>query len=627
MDPQRGIPEDFWFRLAHTRGKKSRIAAIVLLGIILPASLFFSPSTTVGSLASRSGAIPSGTTNPTTVSYQGYVTMGNLPYDATGYFKFAIVNAAGTTTYWSNDGTSNGGGEPIASVPLVVSNGYFTVLLGDTSLPGMTQILGSSVFSGPGRYLRLWFASAQGGPYTQLGLVPFAAAPYALNAETLDGVDSDALQRRVTGSCTSGNAIRVVNTDGTVTCQAVSVPGHNHWGESWSGSGTGLSLSANSTDIVLHLSNSGAGAALVAENSTLGPAGTFTSYGDAVIGTSTDLDGVRGISNGGGIADNGVYGETNSDDWGEAGVYGYSTSSAAGVIGASENGNGIWGQTYEQSNRGVAGVAGFTQNFGDGVRGESWGGYGVHAIGWNGDAAYVEDKYGGPALRVGSGWGYGAYITNTLYVQGDLVVTGSKYGYVVDMVRNADDTALEPGDIVAVVGVSDAILGEIPVMDVRRATSDAPTAVVGVVDKLYVYNGRPEIVIPACLEAQEKARQMAAQPTPTPPPLAEPLSHPLSQAGPQYPPPPDRCTMTEGFVVVDSIAPGYYLSVVTLGTYRAVKVDASYGAIQPGDLLVASPNPGYAMKGVDPKPGTILGKALAPWASGTGSIPVLVTLH
>jgi hypothetical protein len=66
-----------------------------------------------------------------------------------------------------------------------------------------------------------------------------------------------------------------------------------------------------------------------------------------------------------------------------------------------------------------------------------------------------------------------------------------------------------------------------------------------------------------------------------------------------------------------------------------IKVDARYGAIRPGDLLVTSPTPGHAMvskplkvKGaLMHRPGTILGKALAPLAGGTGEILVLLTLQ
>ncbi|HJQ99306.1 MAG TPA: hypothetical protein VJ826_13415 [Candidatus Polarisedimenticolaceae bacterium] len=57
------------------------------------------------------------------------------------------------------------------------------------------------------------------------------------------------------------------------------------------------------------------------------------------------------------------------------------------------------------------------------------------------------------------------------------------------------------------------------------------------------------------------------------------------------------------------------------------KVDASYGAIQVGDLLTTSATKGHAMRADDPAPGTILGKALEPLPSGTGVIKVLVMLR
>jgi hypothetical protein len=64
------------------------------------------------------------------------------------------------------------------------------------------------------------------------------------------------------------------------------------------------------------------------------------------------------------------------------------------------------------------------------------------------------------------------------------------------------------------------------------------------------------------------------------------------------------------------------------------KVDASYRAIHPGDVLTTSSTPGYAMKaepvdiaGVEIyKPSTVLGKSLGTLETGTGMIEVIVTL-
>lgn len=66
-----------------------------------------------------------------------------------------------------------------------------------------------------------------------------------------------------------------------------------------------------------------------------------------------------------------------------------------------------------------------------------------------------------------------------------------------------------------------------------------------------------------------------------------------------------------------------------------VKVDASYGAIRAGDLLVTSPVPGFAMRSAPTlsggvpmhRPGTVLGKAPQSLPAGRGDILVLLALQ
>ncbi|MFZ1947412.1 MAG: hypothetical protein WAW06_07675, partial [bacterium] len=158
-------------------------------------------------------------------------------------------------------------------------------------------------------------------------------------------------------------------------------------------------------------------------------------------------------------------------------------------------------------------------------------------------------------------------------------------GYVVDVAQHDGNTMLEAGDVVVVSGSGPAVVGEIPLVKVRRAEVAETRGVIGVVDQRYESTSRP---------AASK----------------------------------DGTDVKVDTKIDDSaVLPGDYLTVVTLGSFKAIKVDASYGAIGPGDLLVASLNPGYAMRSESPKPGTIVGKALDRLESGTGTIPVVVTLQ
>ena len=83
-----------------------------------------------------------------------------------------------------------------------------------------------------------------------------------------------------------------------------------------------------------------------------------------------------------------------------------------------------------------------------------------------------------------------------------------------------------------------------------------------------------------------------------------------------------------GVMLGSSDSPGNHA--VALAGRVFCNVDSHYGAIEPGDLLTSSPNPGYAMvvKDYDKAKGAIIGKAMQPMAENQeGKILVLVTLQ
>ena len=99
---------------------------------------------------------------PQIINYQGRVSVGTTNFEGSGAFKFALVNAAGTTTFWSNDGTSTAGSQPTSAVTLTVTKGLYSVLLGDIALPNMTAIP-NSVFANADVRLRVWLNDGANG--------------------------------------------------------------------------------------------------------------------------------------------------------------------------------------------------------------------------------------------------------------------------------------------------------------------------------------------------------------------------------------------------------------------------------------------------------------------------------
>jgi len=122
------------------------------------------------------------------INYQGRLSVSGTNFTGAAHFKFALVDATGTTAYWSHDHTGLDGSEPTGpAVVLAVSNGVFSVNLGDAAVPNMTQPIPASVFTNQHVYLRVW---ADDGSHGSQRLTPdrrITAVGYALTAETVVG--------------------------------------------------------------------------------------------------------------------------------------------------------------------------------------------------------------------------------------------------------------------------------------------------------------------------------------------------------------------------------------------------------------------------------------------------------
>jgi N-acetylneuraminic acid mutarotase len=154
---------------------------------------------------------------PGILSHQGRVAVGEVNFDGIGLFKFALVNADGNVSYWSNDGTSLSGGEPSAEVAVNVRRGIYSVLLGDTSIPNMGTIP-ASVFSNTNVRLRVWFNDGAKGWQKLSPDQRIAAVGYAMTAgDVPDGSITAAKIRE--GAVTNdklapGSALANLNTSG-----------------------------------------------------------------------------------------------------------------------------------------------------------------------------------------------------------------------------------------------------------------------------------------------------------------------------------------------------------------------------------------------------------------------------
>ena len=116
------------------------------------------------------------------MNYAGQVAVNGEAFDGTGLFKFALVDADGKATYWSNDGTSVSGSEPQGSIQVPVNGGLYSILLGNTAIQAMNALDPAIFHQYSDVKLRVWFSDGVNG-FQQLSPDrPFASVPYALTA-------------------------------------------------------------------------------------------------------------------------------------------------------------------------------------------------------------------------------------------------------------------------------------------------------------------------------------------------------------------------------------------------------------------------------------------------------------
>jgi hypothetical protein len=283
----------------------------------------------------------------------------------------------------------------------------------------------------------------------------------------------------------------------------------------------------------------------------------------------------------------GVYGRAESSGWGTAGVYGYATSTTSvtyGVVGKSDSdgGSGVLGEATTGSGTGVEGEGG---RFG--VHGHAWnpGGVGVFGYG-QGQGVYGassnSDGYGVYALNETSG-GTALYARGAPEAGTGIYARGGAYAAVLDGRTQTEVLEITGGSDLAepfkISGAESIVPGIVVAIDPEHPGQ------LRIADRAY------DRTVAGCVSGANGLN-------------------------------PGLILEQEGTVAGGSLP-------VALSGRVYCWADASYGPIQPGDLLTTSDTRGHAMKVTDytQAQGAIIGKAMSSLKGSKGLVLVLVTLQ
>jgi hypothetical protein len=303
----------------------------------------------------------------------------------------------------------------------------------------------------------------------------------------------------------------------------------------------------------------------------------FSQTGQAVYGESIDQSGVLGRSTkwtgvtGESVEQSGVSGVSQNF----VGVWGESKGNHAGVLGRSTKWTGVTGESVEQS-----GVSGVSQNF-VGVWGENKSGNFPGVLGkstkW---AGVIGESIEGSGVTGVSEKFVGVWAESKVVEHAGLFAKGPRLaGYFEGDVEVTGDIRLKNADC-----AEDFDIAELEVVE---------PGTVMVIDS--------EGALKSSDQAYDKR-----------------VAGVISGAG-NYKP---------GLILDKQASSNNRMPIALMGKVYC-KVDASYGAIEVGDLLTTSLTPGHAMKADDPFKafGAVIGKSLRPLKEGQGLIPILIALQ